>query len=155
MNVPARITLFGACSGLLWSSVAIFWSARSADVYTEYPVIGIVTGLLVSFALYRPLLRFHRWLTPALGILALPLGAFCFGACFGLTSTLLSFHHGGVVSFGDVVFGPLYSGFLYTYAAMVICIFSYYGLILFSSAVLTTYLLRFTISRGSTRKDSA
>jgi hypothetical protein len=148
MNAPARVTLFGACSGLLWSAVAIFWSARSAEVWAVYPIIGIITGLLVSFALYKPLLGFRTGLVPILGILALPLGTFCFGACSGLAFALLNLHPGGTVTFGDIVFGPIYAGFLYTYAAMVICFFSLYGLILFPSAVITTYLLRLTISRG-------
>ena len=147
MNVPARISLFGACSGLVWSFAAIFCSARGTEVVEAFPAIGAMTGIVVSFALYYPLLKVGRRMTLILGVLALPLGTFCFGVCYQLLSTLWKFHQGSPFSFGDVLYGPIYFGFLYMYLATVTCIFSYYGLILFPSAVVTTYLLRATISR--------
>lgn len=83
-SVTLRVGIFGIVSGLIWSSVAIVCSARTAGIYREFPIAGIITGLLISLALYKPLLRVNCRGTLFLGILALPIGVFCFGVCWSL-----------------------------------------------------------------------
>jgi len=145
MSIPTRIILFGVSSGLLWSSAPIYFSNRSREVFVISAIAGIIAGLLVSFALCKPLSRFNRRGTFFLGILALPLGAFCFGMSFGVVSLLVGYSDTSVTSVGNALVAPLYFGVFYAYMAIVASCASYFGFISIPSALLTTYLLRLIV----------
>jgi hypothetical protein len=113
-----------------------------------YALAGIFTGALVSFSLYKPLVRFGRCGTLLLGIIALPLGAFCFGFIFALVG-MVTGDLGGRATWASA----LYSGFLFAYMTAVCSCLSWWGLILLPSALLTTYLLRLTAIHRSGSRD--
>lgn len=145
LALSLRITFFGVFSGLLWSSAPIFFSNRTPHVFVICAVAGIITGPLVAFALSRPLSRSSRWGTFLLGLLALPLGAFCFGISFGLIELVAGYPDASIPSVSYALLAPLYFGVFYMYMAIVSSCFSYFGFISFPSALLTTYLLRLVL----------
>ncbi len=145
MNIPIRITWFGVFSGLLWSSPPIYYSNRSREVLVIYAIAGIITGLLVSFALCKPLSRSNGWGTFFLGILALPLGAFCFGTSAGVVDLLVGYSDTSITSVGYSLVAPLYVGVFYAYMTIFASFVSYFGFISIPSALFTTYLLRLIV----------
>jgi MFS family permease len=140
MNTTTRIAIFGACSGLCWSSAPIFFSDRSLRTFVLSLIVGIVTGIVVSFALYKPLLKSNRLGILIFGFLSLPFGAFCFGVCGGLADLVTRYSTGEI--FAPTPLNPFIQGLLYAWLAMCVCFTSPFGLILFPAAMMTTYLLR-------------
>jgi len=79
-----------------------------------------------------------------LGILALPLGGFCFGVCLSLVRA----GAGISASSGDDQFTPLTLGAEYA----VFSVISLFAVFLIPLAVLTTFLLRAVLLRGQIGK---
>ena len=149
-----RILLFGALSGLIWSSVPIaIGNDRSVTTFVEFPMVGVITGILVSFALYKPLSKFNNWVTILLGILVLPVGSFCFGFCLGLITLAGGLIRGASFTM-PIPLIPLSTGVLSVNVAIMLSCFSYFGFIFFPAALLTTYLLRLTIGHGQSLRAS-
>jgi len=159
MSTRTRITLFGLASGLLWSLAPIYFSGRyyfgdgAPEIFYIYPTLGIITGILVSFTLYKPLLKLKPRGVLCLGLLALPIGAFYFSLFAGLAD-IAGGNIGVGGSFLQALPGLFFYGLFYI-CALVMMSLSYTGLILFSSAVITTYLLRLTILQGGGGPDKA
>jgi hypothetical protein len=152
MNIPIRITVFGALSGLLWSSAPYLFTDGSSVAVMDCLVAGIITGLLVSFALYKPLLKFNRWGVLFLGILSLPISTLCFGVCAALFDLVTGHYSSGTLDV-PLPLIPFYQGIAYAYLAMAVIFTSFYGFIFPPLAVLTTYLLRQTIFYRTTPKE--
>jgi hypothetical protein len=151
MATSARIALFGVLSGLLWSAApSCFIGTRSVGVFLLYALAAIFSGVAVSFSLYRPLLRCGRWVSLVLGVVALPLGAFCFGFALALLGMAT-----GDLAGRATVASPFYSGIFFAYMTAVCSCLSWWGFILVPSSLLTTWLLRLTIlRRTNSRKPS-
>jgi hypothetical protein len=151
LTTSARIALFGVLSGLVWSAAPIcFLGTRPLGVFLFYVIAGVLTGLLVSLALYKPLARFGRFGVIPLGIFALPFGAFCFGFIFALLG-MAAGDLAGRVTWAS----PFYSGLFFAYMTAVTACLSWWGLILLPSALLTTYLFRLTIVRRNASRGPA
>jgi len=147
INIPTRIFLFGTFCGLLWSFVPSFLLGDEFKSGGEAAVVllaGIISGILVSFILYKPLSKSNRTTAVGLGLFALPLGAFCFGVCVSLVClaarhiTGENIPYGGI---GDDKFMPIMEGVGYA----VLSVISIFAVFLFPLAVLTTFLLRSVI----------
>ena len=149
MGTKLRVLGFGALSGLVWVaaplSVFLFLGeGGSTDglarelVHTLLP--GVLTGVVVSALLALPLLRSGRWLTVLLGLLALPVGTFTYGA----TADWLM----GIVARFDphaqfYVGSPFWTGYL----SMMIGSFSLFSVVLYPASVVTTFWLRRVVRR--------
>jgi hypothetical protein len=126
MNIPTRIGIFGSCSGLIWSlapGLCGYYQAGLSLVLTV-TVCAIITGILVSFALFKPLLKANRRITILLGVLALPFGAFCWGFLFFLCSSPSD--------------NPFFGGLIFAFWSVA----NPLAIIFIPCAVLTTFLLR-------------
>jgi hypothetical protein len=128
MSNPTRIVIFGACSGLVWSLApglygGLFFSPHIPLVLML--VTCAIIGILVSFLLAIPLMKAKHWvITLPLGVLALPIGAFCFGLFFYL--------------FQNAERNPFTVGLQFAFWST---LWPYFAIILVPSAVLTTVLL--------------
>jgi undecaprenyl pyrophosphate phosphatase UppP len=144
MNTTARVLTFGVISGLIWSLMLHLIFGSTGSIREAGPVMasGILSGVIVSFALQRPLARFGRLGAFVIGLLSLPLGAFVFGF-FGELMEMLP----GTSTSSPQSHNPLGSGFFYAAAS----IFAFY---LFPPAILTTFLLR-TVVLWRRRPDEA
>jgi hypothetical protein len=129
-------------SGLLWTFAPFWFSSRSPENLKIFVPAGIVTGVLVSLMLYKPILTSNRPTTLLLGISALPLGAFCFGLCVGLFETIIGGPGGDGVSRSHDLLAAPYLAVTYMYMSIAVCLKPLYALILVGSSVLTTWLLR-------------
>ena len=67
-------------------------------------VSGVLSGVIVSFALVAPLAKSSRGKTILLGALSLPLGAFVFGVLLSLVQWLVR-EFGGTASGGNIFGG--------------------------------------------------
>ncbi len=149
MNMTGRIVVFGTASGLLWSLVPgfiteLFESPKSIAVVL---LVGVLTGVLVSYALYRPLLRRGRWVAFWLGLLSLPTGAFCFGVLLSIAYLLLGCVTGEPDRFLSTGFHPIAAGMQYAAYSVI----SILGIFLPPLAVLSTFLLRSALRGGTNR----
>lgn len=153
MNAPARITIFGALSGLIWSIVAGFISGlfKSRSEVITVLVAGVLTGILVSFVLSRPLRRLSRWGSLWLGILALPLGAFCFGVVISFVHLAASHITGVEHVFTQSPVAPLTRGISFA----VLSVVSIFAVVLFPLSVFTTFVFREFILRRSRHENTA
>jgi hypothetical protein len=142
VSIPTRIVFFGASCGLPWSLApgGLGDRFRTVPEVVAVLVASIITGVLVSFTLSKPLMKFNREYTVLLGILSLPIGAFCFGVCISFTSLIVR-HITGESFPGDEKFMPLTEGATYA----LLSVLSLFAVILFPLAVLTTFLLRSVI----------
>jgi hypothetical protein len=144
MNTTTKVLVFGVVSGLIWSLVLIafgdgFTSVRdTADIL----VPGILTGVLVSFALKKPLSTLGRFGAFIAGLLSLPLGAFLFGFLGSIME---------IISVGTVDLNPILSG-LFCAMVSVISIFAFY---FFPPAIFTTFILRAVILSGRGHRPAA
>jgi hypothetical protein len=86
MSVKRRVWVFGLFAGLLWSIVPslLFKGFNSVHTFLLILFPSILTGLLVSAFLYRPLAKLGNWSSFVFGVLALPFGAFIFGFLFSI-----------------------------------------------------------------------
>src|SRR5258708_7873214 len=88
MRNLTRIIVFGTCSGLVWSLAPGLYGGLF--FYSHVPLVLFFVSfalicILVSFLLAIPLIKANHWvITLLLGVLALPIGAFCFGLFFSL-----------------------------------------------------------------------
>jgi hypothetical protein len=128
MSIPTRIIIFGICSGLAWSLAPGIYGGLFFDPHSPLALILVTCatiGVFVSAMLAWPLLKANHWvITLLLGILALPIGAFCFG-------------------FFDCLFessqdNPFRIGLMYAFWST---LWPYFAVVLVPSAVLTTFLL--------------
>jgi hypothetical protein len=135
MSTTAKVLAFGVASGLLWSLLIILIFAHSiwASDIVKILVPGVLSGIIVSLALQKPLARFGRFGTVLLGLLSLPFGAFLFGFFAESVEALTRVNGPG--------FNPFSSGLFYAGASIV----SFY---FFAPAVLTTFLLRTVVLSG-------
>ncbi len=141
-SMPARIILFGISVGLLWSLAP--GSLNEQFLLAGAPTVLVasgLTGVTVSFALYKPLMKCGRLGTFFLGIAALPVGAFCFGFCESVIYLIRQFHAGTGIIPGDDRFTPLALGAEYA----VLSLISALAVILVPLAILTTFFLRAVI----------
>jgi len=128
MSNLTRIVIFGTCTGLAWSLAPGICGGLFFD--SDIPlVLMLVTcaiiGILVSFLLAMPLIKANHWvITLPLGVLALPIGAFCFGLFFYL--------------FQNTEGNPFTVGLEFAFWSTLL---PYFAVILVPSAVLTTVLL--------------
>jgi hypothetical protein len=134
-------------SGLLWSIVSIWFSARTATVFVEFPIAAVMTGVSISFILYKPLLRSTRLRALCLAALSLPLAVFIFGAFVSLVHSIGQTFGGESPALADFCVGPLYLGLFFAYDAIVVCISSWIGPALLLLTVLTTFLLGLLLRR--------
>ena len=95
---------------------------------TAKAVVGVLTGVIISFALAVPLKRFGKRATMLLGALSLPLGAFLYGF---ILSTVLS---------GELA-ESLWAGYACAGFTVVAAVASDCAFVLFPLAILTTFLL--------------
>jgi hypothetical protein len=137
MRIPASILgsiATGGLTGILWSLFLSFYGDRSFEVFLESLIAGIITGVLLSLALYLPLAVSNWWVTLLLGIVALPVGAFCFGNCIWFADKAI-----GVASdYSDGDPGPFIVGFLFALGS----VFTRLSFVLFPLAVGNVFLLR-------------
>src|SRR5580692_6084663 len=92
MKTPLKVLTFGVVSGLVWSVVpsvlAVMWlGARwfdATDDVTAKALSGVLTGVVISFALGVPLKKFGKRAAMLLGALSLPVGAFVYGFIFSI-----------------------------------------------------------------------
>jgi len=145
MSTTARVLIFGVISGLIWSLALALQDGFDA-VGADTLVPGILSGVLVSFALKTPLVKCGRLGTFIAGLLSLPLGAFLFGFLSALFAMLVGFLTGGIYDLH-----PLLSG-LFCAAVSVASLFAFY---LLPPAVLTTFLLRAVIVYGRRHENAA
>jgi MFS family permease len=127
MNIIARIVVFGTCSGLIWSlapgvCVDLFHDSRFPLALIL--IICALIGILISALFAVPLLKANRWSTLLLGVLALLLGAFCFGFFDSL--------------FESSSDNPFKLGLTFAFFST----FSPFAIALIPCAVLTTFLYR-------------
>jgi hypothetical protein len=143
MNTTLRVLLFGVVSGVIWSVVpgTLAELFRSPGATATVIVSGVLSGVLTSFVLKTPLARFGRPGAAIFGVLSLPLGAFVFGAFLSLVQW--------AVLGRDLT--PLDAGLNFAGFS----VFSYFALVLFPLAVLTTFLLRAVIVSGSRHENAA
>jgi hypothetical protein len=153
VNVPTRIILFGAISGLFWSLVPIFFVGRAVDVAVLCLITGVITGVLLSLALCKLLPKCNRWGTVLLGIITLPVGVFCFGVFISVIFSATHFITGGAFPSADYEYSlnpfkvltlAVLSGLMYASTSVYLALTTFMTF-LFPSAVLTTYLLRLTV----------
>jgi hypothetical protein len=139
VSVPARILLFGVSVGLLWS-LAPGGLSGAFEIFGTLTVLiaSGLTGVAVSFALYKPLTKAGRSGAFFLGVVALPLGAFCFGLCEPLIYFIT---HGVSMTRDNESFMPLQLGLEYAGLSII----SSFALILIPLAILTTFFLRAVI----------
>ena len=145
MSRTKRAILFGSLSGLLWTFASFWFSSRSPENLKIFLPAGIATGILISLALYKPLVKLKLPMTLVFGILVLPVAAFCFGLCVGLIESIHGYSSGGDASQSQSPASVLYMGLLYLYGTAAACLKPLCGLILLESAVFTTWLLRLTL----------
>jgi hypothetical protein len=139
VSIPARIALFGVSVGLLWSLAPGCLNAQFSLAGTSAVLAaGGLTGVAVSFALYKPLMKCSRLGACFLGICALPAGAFCFGVCESCIYMIREFHTRTGVTAGDFRFMPLALGAEYAFLSLI----SASVVILVPLAILTTFSLR-------------
>ncbi|HZM01381.1 MAG TPA: hypothetical protein VFC44_00020 [Candidatus Saccharimonadales bacterium] len=151
LSVPGRILLFGVSVGLLWSLAP--GGLSLAFEVSGIPTVLIASGLsgvAVSFALYKPLMKAGRVGAFFLGIIALPVGAFC----FGLWDPVIYFiTHGVSMAPSDGSLMPLTLGVQYA----VFSVITGYAELLIPLALLTTFILRAVIlykADGSLRGEA-
>ena len=144
MSTSFRVLSFGVISGLLWSLIAGFIGElfRSPGESVTVIVSGVLSGVIVSFALVAPLAKSSRGKTILLGALSLPLGAFVFGVLLSLVQWLV--REFGGTAYRNVAneFAPFTAGFEYA----VLSVISIFAVVFFPLAVLTTFLLRRVLS---------
>jgi hypothetical protein len=154
MKTRTRIELFGACIGLLWALLALYYSGDGNTIQdiAILAIAGITTGILFSLVLWKLLVISNNWVAMCLGLLALPLGVYCFGAITGVCHLIIGFVTGGDhITFSDALF----QGRMFVRVTTFDCSHSYLGFVIFPLAAVTAYLLRLTIlyknsSRAST-----
>jgi hypothetical protein len=145
VSTTCRIFVFGIVSGLTWSCVPGVLSElfRSAGETATVIVSGVLTGVLISFALGAALRRSRLGEALLLGIAALPLGAFAFGVCLSLVHWVVRQFTGMAYRFADP-FAPIMAGAQYAILGVV----TVFAFILFPMAVCTTLLLRRVVRAG-------
>ena len=153
MSTTARITIFGALSGLIWSVVPGFicdlFKSRSEVIAVL--IAGVLTGIVVSLLLSRPLRRLSRRGSLWLGALALPLGGFCFGVSISFVHLAASHIKSVAHIFGQYPFAPLTQGVSFA----VLSVISVFAVVLFPLAIYTTFVLRRFIIHGTRHENAA
>lgn len=140
MRTTARIVLFGTMSGLVWSLAPALLGDLFSSLAEVVTIVtaSILTGISVSFALYRPLMRFSRRGALLLGIVSLPAGGFFFGVFASIVGLVGSDATGEPNRFVAAGFHPFIAGAQYALLSVI----SIFVVILAPSAVLTTLLWR-------------
>ncbi|HZM03204.1 MAG TPA: hypothetical protein VFC44_09285 [Candidatus Saccharimonadales bacterium] len=142
VSVPARILLFGASAGLLWSLGGGLAEGSLMAGPTGLLVASGLSGVVVSFALSRPLMKRGRLSVFFLGVVSLPIGAFCFGVFESLICLAIpQGHPEAIVAWGDARFLPLTLGAEYA----VFSVISAFAVFLIPLSILTTFVLRAVI----------
>jgi hypothetical protein len=145
MSRMKRAIFFGCLSGLLWTFAPFWFSSRSPENLKIFIPAGIATGILISLALYKPLVKSRLPTTLLFGVLALFLGALFFGFFLGLIQSIIGYPDVRGSSSSHNPLAMLYMGLLYFGVTATICLKPLYALILVGSSVLTTWLLRLTL----------
>jgi hypothetical protein len=136
MNTTAKVILFGLISGLIWSVIAGILcdlSFQSNKEAIEVTVAGLLTGVIVSFAIKPALKKIGIGWTIIIGLFSLPFGAFVFGFIFSILNPSGYFI--------DSQYG--FSNALQVaveYA--ILSVISIFAIVLLPLSVLTTFVLR-------------
>jgi len=158
MKTRTRIELVGACIGLVWALMMPMYYGYdySTQPIALIAIAGVITGILLSLALWKLLIKSSHWVALCIGLLALPLGVFCFGVICGTFSLIIGLvTGGGYVTFSGVFEVPLYEGWMFVRVTAMVCSRWYLGFIIFPLAAVMSYLLQLAIlykksSRAST-----
>ncbi len=147
-----RIILFGVVSGLVWSlipgTLSELWYSRGQTL--TILLSGIVSGVLVSVLLAKPLRTVDWKLVPFFGLISLPLGGFFFGFTLSFVQLAAKSFTGASYRFVDYGFKPLETGGVYAIGGF----YWFFPLILIPLAIITTWSLRKVIQRTSTTKKT-
>jgi hypothetical protein len=148
MNITLRILIFGTVSGLLWAVVPgslsdLFNDHLAGETATVF-ISGALSGLVVSFVLWRLLVKSSVGGALAVGILSLPLGAFAFGVIISFVQWVAREFTGVPYRFVADGFSPFQAGFQYAAYSLV----TVFALILVPLSIVTTIILRAVIRSG-------
>jgi len=150
MSTAPKVIVFGIISGLIWSVMPGVLGLLFSSSWESVLVLlaGMLTGIAVSSVLRVPLARCGRLQSLAVGLVALPFGAFVFGVFFTLLDILF-----GKLSTSQYItpFTPFTMGFVYAFFSVQ----SLYGLVLFPLAILTTFLLWLVVRSRKRHQDAA
>jgi hypothetical protein len=144
MNKARRVLLFGAVSGFLWTAAILLIDQVSLSSNRIYDAVlpGMLTGMLVSLALVRPLEKLGRVGTSILGFLSLPLGGFLFGFWGEIGERMLTSYTGPRDWYGPFVGGGI---------CAVGAVLAFYFI---PFSILTTFLLRKVVLMDQRPKEA-
>lgn len=153
MKTRIRIEVIGATIGLVWALLMpmYFGYDYSTQSFTVIALAGVITGILASLALWKLLAKSSPWFAMCLGLLALPVGIFCFGAITGTFSLIVGLVTGSShATAGGALSAPFYQGWVFVHMAAWVCSHWILGFIILPLAALMSYLLRLAIIHGVT-----
>jgi hypothetical protein len=151
VSVPARLVFFGCCAGLVWSlAPGILDKLFYGRGVVPTLIASVLTGVFVSMVLYRPLENSGVIGAFCWGLLALPIGSFCFGVFLSVILIVASICHRAAIPPGNDLFMPLKLGEEYAvFSLITVCAY-----FLFPLAVITSFVLRafarYKLDRGAT-----
>ena len=138
------LTVFGLAAGLAWSMAPfVLYGVRGLDVLPAAAVAGPITGLVMAFSLAKVLPQLGRDGTIAVGLLALPIGAYIFSVVlWNIEFFVAGLTHGGISHPGNPIDSGAHAliGLLYVWPATLLAT---------PAAIWTTFQLR---GRMETRK---
>jgi hypothetical protein len=138
-----RVIVFGTTAGAFWSVVPGGLSELFDSLGESISVVisGMLTGILVSAVLFRPLQHVRITGTLFLGFLSLPVGAFVFGVIISIVQLLINILTGISYRFIEYGFKPLHVGIDYAGFSIV----SIFALALIPLAIFTTTCLKWSL----------